>query len=985
MPPTSRRKAASATKAYFRERLKELVEKFHRHRDSYLDPNYLEAQVRVDFIDPLIEALGWDVRNTRGLDSTLRDVIVERGDTVGKPDYNFRLAGRTQFFAEAKAPHVSVARSDVVLQAKKYAWGNLPDRVPFAVATNFEEFRLYDTTSKPRPRHPNSGLVFALRYDRFLEPKSIDQLWMVSHSAVSSGVLNKLALRSPEYRSRVPLDKQFLDDLTSWRTLLAKNANRVDPRLDETALGEAVQTFLDRLIFIRVAEDRGALESGRLRQAVEAWRRDENAAPLVPSLLKLFQSVNVDLIGEIFKPSIADRIDWEPNLVADIIDGDDGLEPYDFTKLGVEILGSVYERYLGKTIRVTPQHVKVEDKPAVRKAGGVYYTPRRVVDYIIQSTLGPVIEGKSPDQITKIRVLDPACGSGSFLISAYQFLMDYHLRWYAANRASHAQQTVLFEHGDRRLSLKEKARILRNNIFGVDIDRQAVQVSMMSLYVKMLENERSLPHKKSLLPALSPNIRCGNSLIEPDYYRTEGAGASEEERARINAFPWKAEFPEIMDRSGFQVVLGNPPWGGDLSEPELAYLRRKHARVIARMADTFIYFIDRSTQLCPKGVIGMVVPATMINQVDSAPVRRVLLDRGVTKLVNLGQDVFGSEALNTSMVFVSDSAGKSKPPIVQDLSKKPIEERLSGLGQGEQRAPAGWKNLVSRDPHFTFVLSDVGSAAVLDRLRQRFEPLSGILTGEIQRGVTPDVVGAHVLPRSEARTDRLEPELLRRSVSGRLIKRYQPWKSDKFIIYATRDVDIRRFPRTLARLERFRSEVTCPEVRDGKHPWWALHRGRSPEIFTVPKLIGLTTSKTIELIYDESGGLFVTDAMYVFSPAAGVDPLALMALMQSRPFLFLYRVANQGEARVIPQVKASKLGTLPVPKLRKGSALVEDLKKACSLMLELHKRLHAQPHNTTVARQVAALDCEIDAIAEKAYGLSAAEKNLVGQTLGYGT
>ncbi len=130
----------------------------------------------------------------------------------------------------------------------------------------------------------------------------------------------------------------------------------------------------------------------------------------------------------------------------------------------------------------------------MRKAGGVYYTPSHIVSYIVANTVGELIAGKSPAQIAKLRILDPACGSGSFLLAAYQTLLDYHLNWYKHHpkRLVDDSQLLLFEEdGQWKLSLTEKARILTNNIYGVDIDPQAVEIAMMSLYIRLLEGERA--------------------------------------------------------------------------------------------------------------------------------------------------------------------------------------------------------------------------------------------------------------------------------------------------------------------------------------------------------------------------------------------------------------------------------------------------------------------------------------------------------------
>jgi hypothetical protein len=222
----------------------------------------------------------------------------------------------------------------------------------------------------------------------------------------------------------------------------------------------------------------------------------------------------------------------------------------------------------------------------------------------------------------------------------------------------------------------------------------------------------------------------------------------------------------------------------------------------------------------------------------------------------------------------------------------------------------------------------------------------------------------------------LERELLRPSLGGEQIKRYQPYTADQYILYTTRDTEIAKFPHCMAHLSNFRRLNTCKEVEQKKHPWWSLHRPRAPIIFSSPKLIGLTTTRRIELIYDEKDGLYVTDAMYVFAPAKHVDPKALMGVMQSKIFGFLYGAANMGEARIIPQIKASKLLSLPIPRMTKCGKLT----KTVDSMLALHKQLtvaNSEAQKQIIQRLIEATDAEIDRMVYDLYELTPEEVVLV--------
>jgi hypothetical protein len=215
-------------------------------------------------------------------------------------------------------------------------------------------------------------------------------------------------------------------------------------------------------------------------------------------------------------------------------------------------------------IRLTEGHqAKVEEKPEVRKAGGVYYTPTYIVDYIVKNTVGKLCAGKRPRQIDSIRILDPACGSGSFLLGAYQYLLDYHRDWYQKDgTGKHTKEIYQGRGGQWYLTIQEKKKILLNNIYGVDIDPQAVEVTKLSLLLKVLEgeNQDTLERQMKLfreraLPDLESNIKCGNSLTGPDFYNGHQMSFFDED-----AFEWRSEFAEIIGKGGFNIVIGNPPY-----------------------------------------------------------------------------------------------------------------------------------------------------------------------------------------------------------------------------------------------------------------------------------------------------------------------------------------------------------------------------------------------------------------------------------------
>jgi len=335
------------------------------------------------------------------------------------------------------------------------------------------------------------------------------------------------------------VDAAFLAEIERWRDLLARNFALRNPSLSVRDLNFAVQKTIDRLVFLRICEDRGTEDYARLLAV-------SNGANCYARLIEIFRRADERYNSGLFHFSnekhqaegpdtITLELLLDDRAVKDIIGHLYYPEsPYEFSVLPADILGSVYERFLGKTIRLTDGHqAKIEEKPEVRKAGGVYYTPAYIVAHIVRNTLGRLLGG--PDHpislaaAAKLKVADIACGSGSFLIQAYQFLLDWHRDRYLADpeKFRKGKNPTLYPSrgGEWRLTSAEKKRILLANIHGVDIDASAVEVTKLSLLLKVLEGETDqiqqrdfLTERQRILPDLAANIRCGNSLIGPDFY-----------------------------------------------------------------------------------------------------------------------------------------------------------------------------------------------------------------------------------------------------------------------------------------------------------------------------------------------------------------------------------------------------------------------------------------------------------------------------------
>ena len=519
--------------------LTDLLNNFENNLDAYLHGESNETEIRREYLDPMFSLLGWDVANSQGKPVAFKDVVHEDTITVGEqkkvPDYAFRIGGKRKFFVEAKAPHKNI-KSDPnpAFQLRCYAWSA---KLPLSILTDFEEFSVYDTRFRPyESDNAETARLLYLRYTDYVSRWS-EIADVFGRDAVVDGAFDAYAELKKAKRGTEEVDQAFLREIESWREALAKNLALRNPDLGLRLLNTAVQRTIDRIVFLRICEDRGIEPYGQLRDLRNSSNVYRRLAGIFAKADERFNSGLFHFRNEPGRSEPPDTqtlnlgIDDAPlkRIISHLYYPD---SPYEFSVLPADILGQVYEQFLGKVIRLTPGHrAKVEEKPEVRKSGGVYYTPSSVVDYLVEHTVDPLLnEARTPKKAASIRVLDPACGSGSFLIRVYQRLLDWHLDWYhkdGAEKHSKGRNPKLYEGKGRewRLTTAERKRILTNSVYGVDVDPHAVEVTKLSLLLKVLEGESSERLKNQLklfhdraLPDLGSNIKCGNSLVGNDYY-----------------------------------------------------------------------------------------------------------------------------------------------------------------------------------------------------------------------------------------------------------------------------------------------------------------------------------------------------------------------------------------------------------------------------------------------------------------------------------
>lgn len=653
------------TKEEAKKEIEKLVERFREHREEYHLPDYNETKTRRDFVDPFFKALGWDMDNSGEASEAYREVIHEDKVKVhGKmkaPDYGFRLLGsgdKRLFFAEAKKPSVKLkVNKEPAFQIRRYG---LSAQTSVSILTNFEEFVVYDCTKKPD--FNDSASVARIKYIPFEDyVKEFDFIYETfSREAVVKGRFDRYVKSDTYKKGSQTLDKYFVETLNGWRTWIATSIARNNLNLTEDDINFVVQLTIDRLIFLRFCEDRGVEHYGQLQEAIKSGDVYQN-------LFDIFKQADDKYNSGLFdfeKDKISHNLKVDNKILKTIVG--EMYYPkssYDFRIMPVEIIGNAYEQFLGKVIRITKaHHAVIEEKPEVRKAGGVYYTPQYIVSYIVQNTVGKLIEGKSPKQIESIKIVDPACGSGSFLIGAFQYLLNYHTQWYTDKGFVGKKTKDNPLTPDGKLTSAEKKKILLNNIYGVDIDTNAVEVTKLSLLLKCMEGETeasiktqlSLVHER-VLPDLDNNIKSGNSLIDTDFYDSEFELGFEK---KIKPFNWKKGFPEVFKQGGFDAVIGNPPYvvieGEFRDETILKYVRSKY-RSASYKIDLYHLFIERAIDLIKTdGSLGFITPSNYLSNNGLVNLREAILSKSsIVILNNITGKVFAGASVDTAITILS--------------------------------------------------------------------------------------------------------------------------------------------------------------------------------------------------------------------------------------------------------------------------------------------------------------------------------------------
>lgn len=817
------------------ETLTELINLFEENFDTYSSKSFNETEARIQLINPLFELLGWDVSNRSGHAEAYKDVVHEDAVKIGgntkTPDYSFRVGGTRKFFLEAKRPSVALRNNtDAAFQLRRYAWSA---KLPLSILCNFSEFVIYDCRERPfNDDKPSKGRIHYFTYKDYLE-KWDEIASIFSKESIYRGSFDRYAHSSKNKRGTAEVDDAFLDEIEGWRDSLAKNIALRNFGLSQRELNYAVHQIIDRIVFLRIAEDRGIEPYGRLKNL-------QNQQNLYGHLCVQFQEADDRYNSGLFHFKEEKGRRQRPDTLSPHLTIDDKTlkeiirnlyypeSPYEFSVLSADILGQVYERFLGKVIRLTSSgQAKIEEKPEVRKAGGVYYTPTYVVNHIVKQTLNPLMSG-APSSLEKIKIIDPACGSGSFLLGAYEFLLVWYLNFYTKKDVEkHArgknQKVFRSEKGEWKLTTQERKRILLTHIYGVDIDPQAVEVTKLSLLLKVLEKESAETLGKNLkifheraLPDLDANIKCGNSLIGTEFY-TSRLPLGDELKEQVNAFDWEMEFSEVFSSGGFSALVGNPPYHSVklMDDASKAFFYDSYKIATSRF-NLYGLFIERTIKILQDGGrFGFIIPSAFLANSQYRELRKFILENfAISEMVNFEGGVFKDATVETLILLMVKGSPKSKrtPAPIRLIAQ--IKDLESGDYITSEIPQARWLN--NSDHIFDLALDSTANFSGLVPLAQIADIWNGINTGNIADRIIvnksknlhckPIVDGKDVqryaplnwrgnyVTYDPAYIEKLREELTRKGVpwTARVIKKINYFEQDKLLVQRIRNLSLDR-------------------------------------------------------------------------------------------------------------------------------------------------------------------------------------------------
>jgi hypothetical protein len=621
--------------------IKELIEKYTADRKYYLTKDYNETLLRSDFLDPFFELLGWDIKNSAGKSTNEREVILEEPlkanstENSKKPDYTFRLYSERKFFLEAKKPYIAIeTNNSSAKQTRRYGFTK---KLKISVLSNFEYLIIYDASVQVEDSDIyNKALVKKYHYTEY-ENKFEEIKKLLGKDSVYSGAFDVEWQSIENKLKQYSVDDLFLQQFNEWRKLLGSEIYKYNPTINEEELNDIVQSYLNRILFLRVCEDRNLEDYLTLLTFANA----SDFKALIKKFEQADKRYNSGLFDQLLKDKIVENISsafW--TIIKHLYYPE---SPYSFSVFSSDILGRIYEIFLSEKLTVQNGILELVKKPE-NVDRDIVTTPTFIINDILRKTVLQKCKNKTDKEILALNFADIACGSGAFLLELFQLLNDILIDYYLETDKTKLIQTNI---NTFKLPFNIKRELLLNCVYGIDKDYNAVEASKFGLLLKLLEDEDTSSTKIAtpVLPNLSNNIFFGNSLLNP-------AQVEKKAQTIINPFDFSNQ--------RFDVIIGNPPYmkSEDMKNitPLELPLYKKNYNSAYKQFDKYFLFLEQGMNLLnADGILGYIVPSKFTKVGAGKKLREELSKKEyLHSIVSFGANqVFSNKTTYTCLLILS--------------------------------------------------------------------------------------------------------------------------------------------------------------------------------------------------------------------------------------------------------------------------------------------------------------------------------------------
>jgi type I restriction-modification system DNA methylase subunit len=778
----------------------------------------------------------------------------------------------------------------------------------YVITSNFEKLRFYINNAVDFEEFN----LFTLTHSEF----EIFYLCLAKENILAN---KPLSIKEASVVEEENITKKFYGDYSVfkrelYRDLVKQNRsnillNDLPEKTTKLILFQKSQKLIDRFLFILFAEDRGLLAPNSINTVLKEWKALADLdveMPLYDRYKQYFGYLDTGRKGTDKKEEIFAYNGglFQPDTILDAVIIDNEmlyrhtlkLSTYDFeSQVDVNILGHIFEHSLNEieSVNAEIEGTDFDKQKTKRKKDGVFYTPKYITKYIVDNTIGKLCtekkqelgiideeyaKGRKNRQTTTIikldqqlkdyrewllelTICDPACGSGAFLNQALDFLIREHAYVDELNKQ-------LF--GGFFVFPDIENQILEHNIYGVDLNEESIEIAKLSLWLRTAQPKRKLT-------SLNNNIKCGNSLIDSKAV------------AGDKAFNWKEQFPEVFAKGGFDVIIGNPPYGIFIDPIEEAHYK-KHFPLTKYKINLYILFIERMHQIFDKGIVHFIIPKSLLFNTYFENIRELLLVKSkLHEIFMLSEKVFPDAEVGGSLILKYEinhkDNSKEKIKLISADSYFDYEGNKCLINDIEQE-------FFLKVPHFEISPISKDGNEILKKIT-KFKPIKTYY--KLKNGLNPGNI-KHILISDTKETENHKPIIWGKEFSNYLINwggQYVNYDSNIGNSLSIKDVKSKEGMNKQSKID------------------YAL---RTPDLFETKKLIVRKTGDRFVVAKDESNLYFDTLVHGIYQNNEEFTLDYLLAILNSKPATYIYRILHDIKGKVFAKISLDKLAAFPIPK-----------------------------------------------------------------------